>query len=43
MCQGCHMAYDAEHHAQTAQQTRTAALEAQIAPLFELANAEGAA
>lgn len=35
MCQGCHLHYDAEHHAQTRQQTRTAALEAQMDSLFE--------
>lgn len=39
MCAGCHLHYDKKHHAQTAQQTRTAALEAQMAPLFEVANA----
>jgi hypothetical protein len=43
MCQGCHLAYDAEHHAQTAQRTRTAELEAQMAPLFEVASTGGAA
>lgn len=37
MCQGCHLHYDAEHHAQTRQQTRTAALEAQMEPMFEVA------
>lgn len=38
MCQGCHLHYDREHHAQTAQQTRTAKLEAQMAPMFEVPN-----
>ncbi|MDO3168230.1 hypothetical protein P5V90_14775 [Mycobacteroides abscessus subsp. abscessus] len=37
MCQGCHLHYDAEHHAQTRQRTRTAALEAQMEPMFEVA------
>ncbi|MDO3058498.1 MULTISPECIES: hypothetical protein [Mycobacteriaceae] len=36
MCQGCHLHYDAEHHAQTRQRTRTAALEAQMEPMFEV-------
>lgn len=36
MCQGCHLAYDAEHHARTRQRTRTARLEAQMEPLFAL-------
>ncbi|CPW40688.1 hypothetical protein [Mycobacteroides abscessus] len=36
MCQGCHLHYDAEHHAQTRQRTRTAALEAQMEPMFEI-------
>ncbi|SKV05660.1 Uncharacterised protein [Mycobacteroides abscessus subsp. bolletii] len=35
MCQGCHLHYDAGHHAQTRQRTRTAALEAQMDSLFE--------
>jgi hypothetical protein len=34
MCQGCHLHYDKEHHAQTAQRTRTKALEAQMDSLF---------
>jgi hypothetical protein len=34
MCQGCHLHYDREHHAQTAQRTRTAALAAQMDSLF---------
>lgn len=33
----CHLHYDAEQHAQTRQRTRTAALEAQMDPLFEVA------
>ncbi|MDN4521385.1 hypothetical protein QYF68_26705 [Mycolicibacterium austroafricanum] len=36
MCNGCHLRYDREHHAQTAQRTRTAALEAQMTPMFEV-------
>jgi hypothetical protein len=28
MCQGCHLHYDRDHHAQTAEATRRAALEA---------------
>lgn len=35
MCQGCHLHYDREHHAQTAQQTKTAALEAQMESMFD--------
>lgn len=35
MCQGCHLHYDRDHHVQTAQRTRTAALAAQMEPLFE--------
>jgi len=34
MCQGCHLHYDRDHHAQTAQATRAAALAAQMDPLF---------
>jgi hypothetical protein len=34
MCQGCHLHYDIEHHRQTAQQTRTTALHAQMEGLF---------
>jgi hypothetical protein len=34
MCQGCHLHYDKEHHAQTARQTRTAALESQMDSMF---------
>ncbi len=34
MCQRCHLAYDAGHHAQTAARTRTAAAAAQMDPLF---------
>jgi hypothetical protein len=36
MCNGCHLHYDREHHARTAAQTRTAALAAQMDPLFPL-------
>lgn len=35
-CQGCHLHYDIDHHAQTRQRTITAALEAQMEPLFPL-------
>lgn len=45
MCQGCHLHYDLEHHAQTRQRARTAALEAQMNPLFgpEILGCEGGA
>lgn len=45
MCQGCHLHYDLEHHAQTRQRTGTAALEAQMDPLFgpEILGCEGGA
>lgn len=33
-CQGCHLSYDREHHAQTRSATRAAALAAQMNPLF---------
>lgn len=36
MCQGCHLHYDIEHHMQTAARTRTAALAAQMYPLFDI-------
>ena len=36
MCQGCHLHYDRDHHAKTAQRTRTAALESQMTPMFEV-------
>lgn len=36
MCQGCHLHYDLEHHLQTAAQSRTAALTAQMDPLFDM-------
>jgi hypothetical protein len=35
-CQGCHLHYDREHHAQTAARTRAAALAAGMEPLFEV-------
>ncbi|MFE2995042.1 hypothetical protein ACFXG4_08525 [Nocardia sp. NPDC059246] len=35
-CQGCHLHYDREHHAQTRAATERAAVEAQMDPLFEL-------
>lgn len=35
MCQGCHLAYDAEHHAETARATRAAALATQMDSLFD--------
>jgi hypothetical protein len=34
MCQGCHLHYDREHHAQTARRTRREALEAQMDPML---------
>lgn len=34
MCQRCHLAYDREHHAETAAATRAAALAAQMEPMF---------
>lgn len=34
MCQGCHLHYDKEHHAETAAATRRAALESQMEPMF---------
>jgi hypothetical protein len=34
MCQGCHLHYDREHHAQTRARTRAAELVAQMQPLF---------
>ena len=36
MCNGCHLHYDIEHHMQTAAQSRTAALAAQMDPLFDI-------
>jgi len=38
-CQGCHLHYDAEHHAQTRAATRAAELAAQMDPLFEMTGA----
>lgn len=37
MCQGCHLHYDRDHHAQTFARTRTAALDAQMDGLFDVA------
>lgn len=34
MCQGCHLSYDRDHHAETARATRAAALAAQMEPMF---------
>lgn len=34
MCQGCHLAYDYDHHVETRRATRAAALAAQMQPLF---------
>lgn len=34
MCQACHLAYDRDHHAETARATRAAALAAQMEPMF---------
>jgi len=36
MCNGCHLHYDRQHHAQTRQRTLTARLEALMDPLFEI-------
>ena len=36
MCQGCHLHYDREHHAETAARTRAALAAAQMEPLFEV-------
>lgn len=36
MCNGCHLHYDRDHHAQTAAATRAAALAAPMDPLFDL-------
>lgn len=36
MCQRCHLAYDAPHHAATAARTRLAAMVAGMEPLFDL-------
>jgi hypothetical protein len=38
-CQGCHLHYDRDHHAQTAARTRQAARTADMDPLFPLADA----
>ncbi len=35
-CNGCHLHYDLDHHAQTRQRTITAGLEAQMTPLFRI-------
>lgn len=36
MCQGCHLHYDRDHHAETARRTRTAALTDQMVPMFDM-------
>ncbi|MGV9742824.1 hypothetical protein [Nocardia farcinica] len=36
MCQGCHLHYDRDRHAETRAATRRADLERQMEPLFEL-------
>ena len=36
MCQGCHLAYDRDHHAETARATRAAVLADQMEPLFDV-------
>jgi hypothetical protein len=36
MCQGCHLHYDREHHAQTAARTRAALATAGMEPMFEV-------
>jgi hypothetical protein len=35
MCQACHLAYDTEHHAETARATRNAERAAWMTPLFD--------
>jgi hypothetical protein len=35
-CQGCHLAYDHQHHLQTRRRTAAAAVEQHMDPLFEL-------
>lgn len=35
MCQGCHLHYDRDHHAQTREATRQAALQGQMDSLFD--------
>lgn len=42
MCQGCHLHYDKEHHAQTAAHTRALAAAAGMDPLFTLTEATDA-
>jgi hypothetical protein len=43
MCNGCHLHYDREHHAQTAARTRARAATAGMEPMFEIAaNGAGA-
>jgi hypothetical protein len=39
MCQRCHLAYDAAHHAATAARTRARAAAADMDPLFDLPTA----
>jgi hypothetical protein len=41
MCQGCHLHYDREHHAQTAARTKAAALAAGMDPLFAVTGDAG--
>jgi hypothetical protein len=36
MCQGCHLRYDRDHHAQTRERTRRAALDGQMGHLFDV-------
>ncbi|MGH6655010.1 MAG: hypothetical protein ACRDVE_07360 [Actinocrinis sp.] len=36
MCQACHLAYDTDHHAETARATRTAQRATWMTPLFDL-------
>jgi hypothetical protein len=36
MCQGCHLAYDTDHHAQTRVETRARELAQVMDPLFEI-------
>lgn len=42
MCQGCHLHYDRDHHAQTAARTRALAATAGMDPLFTLTEAADA-
>lgn len=41
MCQGCHLSYDREHHAETRATVRRAELEGQMDVLFEIGGRDG--